>query len=577
MSQTVFCESCGGAIAVQAQFCEHCGAVQAGSTPGDTAQGAAVHGGPEHGAAAVPAASAPGGPAYGGAAPGVAPHGGPAPGAAAQGGFAPGSAPHGGPGQSGTAQGGFASGSAPHGGPAPGAAAQGGFAQGPGPGRPGGFTAQQAAERIETLTPGATELAGQLVEQVKTPAVATALAAGAMAAAAVFAVGVLCGLIFSDQSLVGAVDSGKGVITAGLAQMLNFLQVGYSDNVGKLGPALFLVFPIGACAVAAATQAGRTRSLTPTVRLASGAGVGLVFGLLMLIPALASGSLGASAGAEAGPGVEPDVLGAVLLGFLWGSLGGLLGTYYAIRRELAPGWLAEQVPAPAADVGRTILAALRPLGVALAVMTVAGTLTWTVETLLKSDLREERSTLVATVDSALYGVEHGLHWTELGGLVEFHSLDGSSLSLPVPVGDATKVKLNSQGDYRLFGFNSAMPAYTFIPLLIFLIGVLLLLALYAGFAVARVRRATIAWQAGLWGCLVGPIWALALVIVNALIAKDFYGRAVGDSLFGSFLLGGLIVGGVGGLLSARSLRNRFAVAGAPVGAEHADVPLSGPQ
>ena len=165
-----------------------------------------------------------------------------------------------------------------------------------GPASPG-FTPQQAAERLEALTPGATELASQLAEQIKTPAVATALAAGALAAAGVFAVGVVLALVLSDQSLLGAVDIGKGVITAGFAQMLNFLQVGYSDRVGKLGPALFLVFPIGACALAAASQARRTHGLTPATRLASGAGVGLVFGLLMLIPALAAGGLG---GGQAG-------------------------------------------------------------------------------------------------------------------------------------------------------------------------------------------------------------------------------------------------------------------------------------
>jgi hypothetical protein len=424
--------------------------------------------------------------------------------------------------------------------------------------RSAGFTSQQAAERLEALTPGAGELAAQLAEQLKTPAVATALIAGALAAAAVFAVAVVLALVLSDQSLLGAVDNGKGAITAGFAQMLNFLQVGYGNRVGKLGPVLFLVFPIAACALAAASQARRTHGLTPTIRLASGAGAGLVFGLLMLIPALAAGDLG---GGQSG--IEPDVLSAVLLGILWGAVGGLLGTYHAVRGELQPGFLGKLLPATARDVSQTIFVALRPLALALVVTTIAGTLAWTAETLLKPELREGRSTLVATVDHAAYAVEHGVHWTELGGLAEFRSEGegnavsgevGTPIGAPVPVANPSEIKTDGKGQYRVFGFSKAMPAYTFIPLLIFLIGVLLLLALNAGFAVARLRQPRTQWIGAAWGCLVGPIWATSMVILNALVAKDFFGRAVGDSVFGTFLLGCLVVGAVGGFLSIQSPR-----------------------
>lgn len=432
--------------------------------------------------------------------------------------------------------------------PQPSSPAAGG-APAPAGGQPSpGFTSQQAAERLEAFTPGAGELAFQLAEQIKTPAVATALAAGALAAAALFAVGVVLALVLSDQSLLGAVDSGKGAITAGFAQMLNFLQVGYGNEVGKLGPALFLILPVGVCAVTAATQATRTRGLSPTTRLASGAGVGLVFGLLMLIPALAAGSLGG--------GPSPDVLSAVLLGILWGAIGGLLGTYHVVRADLQPGFLGKLLPATVSEVLRTVVVALRPLALALILMTAAGTITWTAETLLKSDLRTGRSTLVATVDDAAYAVEHGVHWTELGGLVQFRSVgEGSSTGAPVPVSNPSEIKTDGQGQYRVFGLSKAMPAYTFIPLLIFLIGVPLLLALNAGFAVARLRRPRTQWIGAAWGCLVGPIWAIGLVIVNALVAKYVFGRAVGDSVFGSFLLGGLVVGAIGGLLGAQSSRS----------------------
>lgn len=409
-------------------------------------------------------------------------------------------------------------------------------------------------ERVEALAPGTADLVAQLVAQLRTPTVAIALLGGALAAVGAFGIGLVLGLVLSDQSAIGLVDQGKGPITAGFAQMINFLQAGYGNGVGKLGPALFVVFPVGACAVAAATQARRTLGLAPPVRLLSGASVGLVFGLLMLIPALGVGGLGGAHSTT-----EPDVLGAVLLGALWGAVGGVLGTYYIVRTALAPGLLAGLVPAALREVARPVYVALRLLVLLLGLMTVVGTLSWTVETLLKPDLRDGNSTPVAIIDHAAYAIEHGVHWTELAGLAQFQLVgDGAgSSSVPVPVGDISKLKIDGAGHYRLFAFGRAMPAYTFIPLLIVLLGSALLLAFSAGAAVAQSRVPETPWAAAAWGSLVGPTWALAMVILNALVAKDFFGRANGDSVFGAFLLDGLIVGAVGGLISLQTQRKRM--------------------
>jgi hypothetical protein len=365
-------------------------------------------------------------------------------------------------------------------------------------------------------------------------------------------------LIRSEKSLIGSVDTGKGFIDAGFAQMLNFLQVGYGNGVGKLGPALFLIFPVGACAVAAATQARRTLGLAPPVRLASGAGVGLTFGLLMLVPALGSGGLGGGLNTA-----EPDLIGAVLLGMLWGAIGGLLGTWYVVRTSLTRGYLTAWLPARLREAGHTVYVALRPLALLLAVMTILGTATWTVETLLKSNLRDGNSLPVATIDHAAYAIEHGLHWTELAGLAQFRltGFAASSSGVPVPVGDVFKIKADSAGNYRLFGFGHAMPVYTFALLLIVLLGSALLLTLSAGFAVARLRQPMTPWAAAAWGCLVGPIWSLTMVILNALVAKEFFGRANGGSVFGTFLLGGLVLGALGGLIGLQAERRRAPVVG----------------
>lgn len=421
-----------------------------------------------------------------------------------------------------------------------------------------------ALERVETFAPGSTQLASQLLTQLRTPAVATALIAGALAAAATFGIGLILSLILSDQSMLGVVDQGRGIVGAGFAQMLNFVQAGYGEGVGKLGPALFVIFPIGACAIAAATQARRTLGLPALTRLLAGAGVGVVFGFLMLIPALGAGSLYGGVST-----VDPNVLEAVVLGALWGVIGGLLGTWYIVRTGLQPGFVGGLAPVPVREAARTVYVALRPLALMLALMTVAGTVTWTIETLLKPSLRQGLSTPVATIDHAAYAFEHGLHWTELGGMAQFRLLgDGESFgALPVPVGDISKIKVDSGGHYRVFGLSHAMPAYTFVPLLIFLLGAALLLALSAGFALASSRAPATPLVAAAWGCLVGPIWALALVILNALIAKDFFGRANGDSVFGTFLLGGLVAGALGGLLSTQSQRRQEpSVAGGGAGA-----------
>jgi hypothetical protein len=393
------------------------------------------------------------------------------------------------------------------------------------------------------LTPGSKEFVSQLGEQLRAPAVATALLGGAFAALLTFAVGVGLGVVFSDQSTLGIVDTGKGVVGAGFAQMLNFLQVSYDNGVGKLGPALFVIFPIGFCAFAAFVQARRTRTLTPLARLASGAGVGLVFGLLMLVPALAAGSLDGDGSASV------DAADAVLLGVLWGTVGGLLGTWLALRGQVKS--FGIHGPEWGGDALRTVGVALRPLALAFVLMAVAGTIAWSVEALRKPSVRFGMPAATAAADHAAFAVEHGVHWVELGGLARFSA---RSFASPVPVGDPTRIKLGQDGAYRVFGLSKAMPAYTFALVLLWTVGFTLMLALSAGFGVARNRGASTPAQGAAWGALVGPTWAMAMLLANALVAGDLFGRAVVGSVFGAFLLGGALVGAAGGALGARGAK-----------------------
>jgi hypothetical protein len=88
-----------------------------------------------------------------------------------------------------------------------------------------------------------------------------------------------------------------------------------------------------------------------------------------------------------------------------------------------------------------------------------------------------------------------------------------------------------------------------------LVGLVLVAALYAGFAAARAARATTTQHGALWGAAVGPTWAIAMAILNGLASKTedvpLFGRGSGGSVFGFVLLIGLVVGAAGGALAAQ--------------------------
>ncbi|MFI5028580.1 MAG: hypothetical protein ACHQCF_06325, partial [Solirubrobacterales bacterium] len=105
-------------------------------------------------------------------------------------------------------------------------------------------------------------------------------------------------------------------------------------------------------------------------------------------------------------------------------------------------------------------------------------------------------------------------------------------------------------NYNLFDFANAMSPLLFIPMLIVLVAIPALLALYAGFAVARVMAERRPSRAAAWGAIVGPAWAIVMVVLATLARKEIVGDPTGDSVFIAFLLGGAALGSVGGLLAA---------------------------
>jgi|AntDryMetagUQ889_1029465.scaffolds.fasta_scaffold04216_1 hypothetical protein len=273
------------------------------------------------------------------------------------------------------------------------------------------------------------------------------------------AIGLLLAVLFSEDTLIGLVGRDVGIITETFRQVVQMLladviSTGLFDQQSeRLGPAILAAVPIGACALAAATQASRTEGQSRWVRLALGAATGLPFALLMLIAAVSAGSSG---------DIQPSLDGAFGYGLLWGALGGLAGTAMAIRR----GTRRAPMPTRARTGLAVVTATLRPLGLLLLVSTVIGLSLVLVQTAAGvGNAVADRSEPVAFLENTLYVLEHGLHFAELGALVEFEPPGTlGAFGLPLPVEDVTQV---TGGDrFRIFGYRGVLASFVFVPLIV---------------------------------------------------------------------------------------------------------------
>jgi hypothetical protein len=314
-------------------------------------------------------------------------------------------------------------------------------------------------------------------------------------------------------------------------------------------PVLFAGIPILGVATGVAVLAPRTSGMPARERLLWGAAAGLPFAILIAVFSVVAGDVGFFFESQ----VKFSFGMVLLLSSIWGCLGGALGMLFALRRSGEP--LPGLLPPTAARFVRIGWSALGPLLLALAVVGVLGTMAWVAQT-SRGELMaiSSSSDWVATGEQVAYAGDHAIDILPLGAGANERL--GSPPALPIDSEDHPELgnsgfRSDSSPTSNLFDYSGTMPTLLFLLVLVVLIGVPALLALYAGFAVARQVGETRTDRAAAWGALVGPVWSIAMVLLTTLARKDVVGNPTGDSVFLAFLLGGAALGALGGFLASR--------------------------
>jgi hypothetical protein len=404
------------------------------------------------------------------------------------------------------------------------------------------------------VAPGVNDLFAQLSAYLGTPGVAIAGLSALLGAGVSLAVGLILAIALPNGSYL-AVGGGSGLVEQTLAQAVSFSQANMnllSVDVGaRTVPVLFVLIPILGIAAGVVALSPRTAGMPVRERFLWAAASGVPFAILMAIFCLSVGQVDFDL---VDSPVEFSVGSVLLLSLIWGSLGGVLGMLFSLRRD------GESVPNPlppsAARLTRIGWSALRPLLLALLAVGVLGTAAWVVQVVREDSFRDfpPRSTGVAVGEQIAYAGDHAINILPLGAGAN-ERLAGAA-SLPIAPEDYYELPDDSSTEsapsYNLFDFSDTMPVFLFVLTLVALIGIPLLLALYAGFAVARQVGERRPDRAAAWGALVGPIWSIAMVLLAVLARKNIVGNPSGDSVFIAFLLGGAVLGALGGLLAAQS-------------------------
>lgn len=415
------------------------------------------------------------------------------------------------------------------------------------------------APRIPVSTPSAAEFATQVRSWLTTP-VAVAIGTSALIALGLLiVVGFLVAALTPHDYLVGSYFQLFPGDQVGLFKETMRDAVGTTQaRFGVLpthAPVLALTFavvPVFAVAVGVHRRLAALTDLSARGRVIAGAATAVPFTIgLMILAALARG------GGDPFTGPFGFSQKSVLLyGLLWGVLGGLLGAEWRNRAAVT-------LPVLPAAVGRWVRllgAAARPLGVLLIVCALLGATVWEIEMARESygDSKAE-----ALIESPLNAGQYAIDTAALGTLAKYRMAEDTPTPLPADKG--RYVHATAGGTYRVFDYRRAYPLFAFVFGIILLLGSVLACAAYAGFAVAGLSGARSRWAAAAYGALVGPVWAVALVLLRAIADRQLMD---GGSLFTSALLVGAIAGAMGGLLASL----RTAAATGPVTAPGVTAP-----
>jgi len=378
-------------------------------------------------------------------------------------------------------------------------------------------------------------------DKIALPAMAAAAVAGSVSAAMVLAAGLLIALVTPDASLIGSVRGDEPFVTEAFRQSVGTLLTPMVESQGlllastrRLHPLLFVLIPLTALATMTRWQLHRTAGARPLQRIGWALAVAGPFALWMLLFALIGGSSETT-------NIDVSAGNAFALAVLWGVLGGLLGAVTKLRP-----------PAPAVHTALDAAqAALRPLAALLLACTAIALVGWLVQVGANAgDVRTGRSAPTALIEETVYGAEHGIHLTALAGGALFRADYDGALGLPFPVDRPDDVPRPS-GSFRILAYHDVLPAHTFLPALVVLLGLLIAAGLSAGLAVARAARARTRASGAAWGAITGPVWGITMCLLAVLAGGLFHGDADDASVFGLFLLWGALLGAAGGALAAQ--------------------------
>lgn len=421
---------------------------------------------------------------------------------------------------------------------------------------------QGSPRETPVLSKDANEFAEAIKGYAAMPIVRMSVAAALIGVGVVLAFSLLVAILLPDSSLVSfdsddqlglfretmlyaSGTSLSGLTISGEGQSFSFHTF----------PLLFAFVPLLGTAFGVSRQFQGAGPLNPRHLALNAIGVAIPFALFMAVLVL----LGS--GEADGNKLTSPLGGTILLSLALGAIGATLGMGFNIWK----GGSLSTFPLPNfvreyASLGRDIL---KPLAVAFVILSILGTLVWSVQSVRDAaDARGERGVVTAVVDNVLYTGDLGVRNLGLGVMAEFEiSGFGSNAATPIPISGegepGSKLdSLTDDGKFRLTNYADVFSALVFVPLGVILIVIPALMALYAGFLVGRRRRNEEPVRAAMWAASVGPVWAIVGVVINALSEDLAFGGLSGDSFFVMLLIGGAVVGAVGGFTGAQSSGGR---------------------